>query len=110
VIVALAGAVSGGRWGFLEVPFSLYAKNQLRWLTQGIKRKGINDFTLKIQKTDFYPKDKSAPTTSLTVSIDGIPFVYNDSSTIRNNEHALLIAKQGVMAFVQKLSDEDRKL
>lgn len=89
---------------------SLYAKNQLRWLAQGVKRKGIDNFTLKIQKTDFYPKDKSAPITSLTVSIDGIPYVYNNNSTIRNNEHALLIAKQGVMAFVQKLSDEDRKI
>lgn len=89
---------------------SLYAKNQLRWLAQGVKRKGINEFTLKFQKTDFYPKDKSAPITSLTVSIDGIPFVYNNNSTIRNNEHALLIAKQGVMAFVQKLSNEERKL
>jgi hypothetical protein len=89
---------------------SSYAKNQLRWLAQGVKRKGISDFTLKIQKTDFYPKDKSTPITSLTVSIDGIPFVYNNNSTIRNNEHALLIAKEGVMAFVQKLSDEDRKI
>ena len=90
--------------------FSLYAKNQLRWLAQGVKKKGIDNFTLKIQKSDFYPKDKSAPITSLTVSIDGIPFVYNNNSTIRDNEHALFIARQGVMAFVQKLSDEDRKL
>ena len=89
---------------------SLYAKNQLRWLAQGVKKKGIDNFTLKIQKSDFYPKDKSAPITSLTVSIDGIPFVYNNNSTIRDNEHALFIARQGVMAFVQKLSDEDRKL
>ena len=88
----------------------LYAKNQLRWLAQGVKKKGIDNFTLKIQKSDFYPKDKSAPITSLTVSIDGIPFVYNNNSTIRDNEHALFIARQGVMAFVQKLSDEDRKL
>lgn len=89
---------------------NVYAKNQLRWLAQGVKTKGINSFTVKIQKTDFYPKDKSTPITSLTVSIDGIPFIYSNNSTISNDEHALFIAKEGIMAFVQKLSDDGRKI
>lgn len=85
--------------------FSSYAKNQLRWLAQGMKKKGFDNFTVKIETFNFTPPNGAAPFSGMHISIDGIPFMYKYDTPFLTNENALFIARKGIMAFVQNIND-----